>query len=371
MRNFTLLAAAFLAVSNLGAYDFIGNAIRWPDGDVVMVLQLDDTRAPEQLSDGSASWNAVARRALAMWNTALPSIQFTSATAPGHADGNEHNEAFFSDNVYGHRFGANVLAITTTWHIGDERVEGDTIFNAGLPWNSYRGDLRGDTIDLQRVAVHEFGHTVGLDHPDQAKQVHPAIMNSLVSDLDWLAEDDIAGAQALYASEARFDVGVTVDPPDAGIVLMKPTAPDGLASFGALASLTPKPNKGFRFNYWDAPDPNSSRVLKLRVYESQNVIAHFTSNSAPRIVTPPKSRFASRHDTVVFRVRALGAPKAIGTAKAPFQWQFEGSDIPGATQPSLTLEDVDHANSGLYSVIVRSAKGETQSKPARLVVDGY
>jgi hypothetical protein len=365
MRNFILLAAAFVPVLNLRAYDFIGNAIRWPDGEVVMVLQLDDTRAPEQLSDGSASWNAVARRALAMWNTALPSIQFTPATAPGRADGNERNEAFFSDNVYGHRFGANVLAITTTWHIGDERVEGDTIFNAALPWDSYRGDLRSDTIDLQRVAVHEFGHTVGLDHPDQAKQVHPAIMNSLVSDLDWLAEDDIAGAQALYGTEARFDVDATVDPPDAGIVLMKPASPDGLASFGALSTLTPKPNKGFRFNYWDAPDPNNGRVLKLRVFENQSVTAHFTASTAPRIVAAPKSRFASRHDIVVFRVRVANAPHAT------FQWQFEGSDIPDATQPSLTLQDVDHAQSGLYSVIVRSAKGETQSKPARLVVDGY
>ena len=52
--------------------------------------------------------------------------------------------------------------------------------------------------DLFRVTLHEFGHVLGLDHPDQAGQTVKAIMNSRVSDVDNLTTDDVYGAQALY-----------------------------------------------------------------------------------------------------------------------------------------------------------------------------
>jgi matrixin len=67
--------------------------------------------------------------------------------------------------------------------------------------------------DFHRVAIHEFGHTVGLDHPDQVqpKQTVIAIMNSRVSDLDTLAQDDINGATAIYgtgpAYKTQFQMG--------------------------------------------------------------------------------------------------------------------------------------------------------------------
>ena len=49
-------------------------------------------------------------------------------------------------------------------------------------WNSYRGNLRtsGATSvhDFMRVALHEFGHVLGLDHPDENGQRVTALMNS-------------------------------------------------------------------------------------------------------------------------------------------------------------------------------------------------
>ena len=53
-------------------------------------------------------------------------------------------------------------------------------------------------MDLHRVAIHEFGHFWGLDHPDERGQTVPAIMNSAVSSIDRLQPDDINGITALY-----------------------------------------------------------------------------------------------------------------------------------------------------------------------------
>ena len=44
------------------------------------------------------------------------------------------------------------------------------------------------------MALHEFGHVLGLDHPDQFGQNVAAIMNSTISNTDSLQQDDINGA---------------------------------------------------------------------------------------------------------------------------------------------------------------------------------
>ena len=42
------------------------------------------------------------------------------------------------------------------------RVEGDVVFNAAIDWDSYSG-ARRRAVDFRRVALHEFGHVLGLD----------------------------------------------------------------------------------------------------------------------------------------------------------------------------------------------------------------
>jgi hypothetical protein len=151
--------------------------------------------------DGSASFNAIAETALNIWNQNLVHMQFAvdrnSILPPNGDDAN--TSVVMSNTVYGDSFGRGVLAVTF--------VEADVLFNNAIEWDSYRGPLHGDSaLDFRRVALHEFGHVVGLDHPDQAmpKQTVNAIMNSIVSNIDTLQADDIDGAKSIYDSGPAY-----------------------------------------------------------------------------------------------------------------------------------------------------------------------
>ena len=56
------------------------------------------------------------------------------------------------------------------------------------------------------MALHEFGHVLGLTHPDEAGQSVTALMNSMVSNLDALAADDINGIRSIYGSGVTSNV---------------------------------------------------------------------------------------------------------------------------------------------------------------------
>jgi len=184
-----------------------GIPIAWVK-DRTVVMQLSLGSGTRTLRDGFTSFNDSAVDALQTWNPYLAHLKFSwiknSPVTP--TEGDDEMSVLFDSKIFGDNFGNGVLAVTLLAYRNGNFEETDTVFNSAISWDSYRGNLTPPVFDFHRVAIHEFGHTLGLDHPDQAqpKQTVVAIMNSRVSNLDTLAQDDINGVTSIYDSGPAY-----------------------------------------------------------------------------------------------------------------------------------------------------------------------
>src|SRR5262249_22637130 len=137
------------------------------------------------------------------------------------------------------------LAVTYYRFQGSTMTEADVLVNNAQSFDSYRGPLQSGTYDIRRVALHEFGHVLGLAHPDQAGQQVSAIMNSAISNLDTLTLDDIAGVQSLYGPPTGATPTPTPTPTPAPSATPTPTptpAPSATPTPTPAPTATPTPS---------------------------------------------------------------------------------------------------------------------------------
>ena len=178
----------------------------WPDAEAEINPRLGcPTNGP--LSSWGPCWDDAAADAALRWQ--VPTTQFRFVTrlpsAPADpCDTDGLQTLAFRSSLCGFSFGS---ALAVTFFVFNSAtgafIEADTVFDAGRAWTTYAGPLQTDASgavinDFHRVAIHELGHVLGLDHPDDYSQSVQAIMNRRVSDLDTPQADDIAGVSAIY-----------------------------------------------------------------------------------------------------------------------------------------------------------------------------
>ena len=173
-----------------------GRPLVWSTIPITIRLELGD--AGRQLLNGTTSWDDNAASALAEWTAVVPLLvpQSDAPNVVRWADAGEHLGSMAATTQKEYRVANGRLAI----------VRATTILNSDVCWDAYDGPLRytfchgqlAALLDVRRVVLHEVGHVLGLEHPDEGGQVVAAIMNQAVSDVDSLQADDEAGILALY-----------------------------------------------------------------------------------------------------------------------------------------------------------------------------
>jgi hypothetical protein len=428
-----LVAAAFATSAH--GYTYILNSntdlpIKWPDGTVNLRVMLGTTPT---LTDGT-NYSTSADGAAKTWNALLGSIIFQSTITTGTptngrpSGGSRANELAFASTIYGQEFGDKTLAVTTTWREGNTRIEGDILYNSARTWDSYSGNLRSSVVDLHRVSLHEMGHLLGLDHPDDAAQTVSAIMNSTISHLDTLTMDDITGAQNLYGPPG---------PPEnnnfAAATAINNLTTSGSVKYTGFNTLATKEtgepshagNAGGRSVWWKWTAPASGSVtLDTRGSYYDTTLAVYTGSALgsltaiaanddinPGIVQASTLNFtATTGTTYHFAVDGFDAdtggitlnlaftasggtlatittqPASVtvtaggsatftvvataGSSTISYQWRRNGTAISGATSATLTLSNVTSANdAGDYTVVVTTDAGMVTSNVATLTVN--
>ncbi|MDA1274719.1 MAG: immunoglobulin domain-containing protein [Verrucomicrobia bacterium] len=165
---------------------------------------------------------------------------------------------------------------------------------------------------------------------------------------------------------------VTVRPVDVAAVL------GDQATFSVEAIGTGTLSYQWRLNGVNIAGANQASLV-LNAVGSENVGDYtvVVSNATGAVVSPsarlsvqvplslvevPESQQLGIGSTAIFNVRASGS----GTLS--YQWRLNSTNIPGATEPTLALTDVQPASSGIYSVLVTSGAESIESAGAILSV---
>ncbi|HEY0865609.1 MAG TPA: matrixin family metalloprotease [Lacunisphaera sp.] len=398
--------------------------LKWPPGSVAIQIKLGSTA---NLSDGN-SYNTSAQAAAQMWNTHLGNLQITMSLLPaGPADENNNlNELVFASDVFGDAFDTNTVAITTVWSRGNERTRADIVYNSARTWDSYDGPTRSGVIDLQRVTLHELGHLLGLDHPDEAGQSVQAIMNSRISSLDALASDDITGAQNIYGPPGQ---PANDSFANAAIIILPASNTATLSGYNTNATKqagepSHAGNVGGRSVWWRWTAPAAGPVTvdtrgsyfdtTLGVYTGTAVNSLVTLAGNDDLSSSPQPHIQASSVTFtavagttyyiavdgfdadcagltlnvsftptgpllpVITTQPVSATVASGgsasfsvtaTGATGYQWTFNGNNLSGATGATHTISNATAANAGSYRVVVSNGTGSVTSDPATLTVN--
>ncbi|HXU76504.1 MAG TPA: GH25 family lysozyme [Methylomirabilota bacterium] len=120
------------------------------------------------------------------------------------------------------------------------------------------------------------------------------------------------------------------------------------------------------WNFWQYADTNvSGGDSDVFNGTASGLNAYLVGNQGfPFVFSQPSSRFGDLGGSLKLSVGAGGA------APLRYQWRFNGANISGATNSSLTLTNLQSTNAGNYVVVVTNSSAGTTSSVAVLTMNG-